>query len=144
MGLMARILNDPSQKCNPKFREVLPMVHHGGMPSQEIGALLATARRRSDLTQVQLADLTGIDRGQLANYESGKVDPGFTQVVKIARALDLDILGEAVPRDEPAWVEEFRERLAKIEASSIETRTALESAYLTALRESARRRSRAG
>lgn len=85
------------------------------MASREFGALLATVRHRAGLTQAQLAEIVGMDRAQLAGYESGAVDPGATQLLKIARALDLDVLGEAVPRDEPRWAAEFRERLDRIE-----------------------------
>lgn len=87
------------------------------MPSQEFGALLASVRRRSGLTQAQLARISGINISQLASYESGARDPGAMQLMKIARALDLDLFGEAVPREEPIWVEEFRSALARIEAA---------------------------
>lgn len=86
------------------------------MASREFGALLTKARRDARLTQTELAVRMGMDRGQLASYESGARDPGATQLLRIARALDRDVLGEAVPRDEPPWVEDIRERLERIEA----------------------------
>lgn len=53
---------------------------------------IAYARECKGLTLRQLEKLTGINNGQLSQMETGKiVEPSFRNVVKIARALNVNI-----------------------------------------------------
>ena len=46
------------------------------------------ARLDSDLSQQDLADLLGIDRARVSNYETGTISPSATRLAQIA-----DVLG---------------------------------------------------
>lgn len=45
-------------------------------------------RKNGNLTQEELAKMTGIDRRQLGRYESGQVC-GYDKIIKIAAALNV-------------------------------------------------------
>lgn len=52
---------------------------------------LAEARRRSGLTQDQLAAKAGIDQTTISSLETGrKSSPKFDTVVRLAKALDIE------------------------------------------------------
>lgn len=51
-------------------------------------ANLREARRRSGLTQEAVALTAGMDQGHYSNVETGKHDPGFRTLVRIAAALN--------------------------------------------------------
>ena len=51
-------------------------------------ANLREARRRSGLTQEAVALAAGMDQGHYSNVETGKHDPGFRTLVRIAAALN--------------------------------------------------------
>lgn len=52
---------------------------------------LHEARSRAGLTQVQLADAADLDQAYISKLELGKViDPSFTTVLRIAKALGID------------------------------------------------------
>jgi len=48
---------------------------------------LKTARLRADLTQPQLAALSGVDQGTISRLEAGLFEPQFQTLLKLARAL---------------------------------------------------------
>jgi transcriptional regulator with XRE-family HTH domain len=49
-------------------------------------------RFRRDITQAELASLTGIHRTYLSRAERGQVMPSIIALLQIARALDVDKL----------------------------------------------------
>jgi transcriptional regulator with XRE-family HTH domain len=49
------------------------------------------ARKRSKLTQVQLADIVGIAPSQISRFESGKRRPRLDEAIKIAEKLNLQL-----------------------------------------------------
>ena len=53
--------------------------------------MLQLARHSRDLTQKQLAEITGITQGYLSKFEMGVADVPESQVRKIARALDYPV-----------------------------------------------------
>lgn len=55
----------------------------------ELGNRIRDARLQADLTQEKLAELVGVDRTTVQNAESGKVDPKFSLLLRLARALRL-------------------------------------------------------
>ncbi|WP_327413706.1 helix-turn-helix transcriptional regulator [Streptomyces sp. NBC_01233] len=55
----------------------------------ELGNRIRDARLQADLTQEKLAELAGVDRTTVQNAESGKVDPKFSLLLRLARALRL-------------------------------------------------------
>jgi transcriptional regulator with XRE-family HTH domain len=58
--------------------------------AQQIGAALLRIRQRRGLQQYVLADLAGITKGMLSDFERGKRCPAFPTLVKILKALDCD------------------------------------------------------
>ncbi|WP_411102416.1 helix-turn-helix transcriptional regulator [Streptomyces sp. cmx-4-9] len=53
----------------------------------DLGNRIRDARLQADLTQEKLAELAGVDRTTIQNAEGGKVDPKFSLLLRIARAL---------------------------------------------------------
>lgn len=53
--------------------------------------LMKNKRKKLDLTQQQLADICGLSRVSISNYESGKAEPTIEKIELISKALDLDI-----------------------------------------------------
>lgn len=56
-----------------------------------IGRRVAELRAEKDMTQQQLADLTGISREHVARIEAGKYSVGLKHLAKIAAALGMTI-----------------------------------------------------
>ncbi len=63
----------------------------------KIGDKLKEARTRRLMTQVQLADKSGVNQVTIARIERNQVDPRFSTIRRLAKALDVDpteLLGE--------------------------------------------------
>lgn len=58
---------------------------------QNVGNEIKKARKSKNLSQFQLAELTGIDEKQIYRIESGFTSPKLENFVKIASVLDLNI-----------------------------------------------------
>lgn len=56
-----------------------------------IGEIIKAAREEKNLNQSQLAAKVGISQAMVNYLESGKRNPGFATIVKIARVLDLKL-----------------------------------------------------
>jgi transcriptional regulator with XRE-family HTH domain len=56
----------------------------------KIGDKLKEVRTRRLLTQVQLADKSGVNQVTIARIERNKVDPRFSTIRRLAEALDVD------------------------------------------------------
>ena len=57
---------------------------------------LRKARERSALSQREVQRKTGLRQGHISRIENGEVDPRFSNVVRMARAVGLEVL--FVPR----------------------------------------------
>lgn len=57
--------------------------------AKEIGQKLRTARRAKDLTQDQLAELSGMQKSYYARIERGEVNASIDKYVSILRVLGL-------------------------------------------------------
>ena len=63
-----------------------------------LGTDLITLRERRGLTQMQLAELSGVPQGQISRIEQAVgVNPTQKTLLKLAQALDADL--RIVPRD---------------------------------------------
>jgi transcriptional regulator with XRE-family HTH domain len=63
----------------------------------KIGDNLKEVRTRRLLTQVQLAEKSGVNQVTIARIERNQVDPRFSMMRRLAKALDVDpteLLGE--------------------------------------------------
>ena len=58
---------------------------------QDIGKILANARKEKGYSQEDLAELTGIDRVAIGYIEQGRRKPTMTTVYKIALALNVKL-----------------------------------------------------
>ena len=56
-----------------------------------ISCNLIRVRKKSGLTQEEIADMTGINRALYAKYETGKCCVGISNLVKIAYALNTTV-----------------------------------------------------
>ena len=65
--------------------------------------LIREARKRSRLTQAQLAELAGTTQSAIARLESGRTAPSFDDVIRILRVMGLDLDFMLVERDEQDW-----------------------------------------
>jgi transcriptional regulator with XRE-family HTH domain len=61
--------------------------------------VLREARLRSGLSQVALAERSGINRVQLNRYEAGAVAPSLDTLIELVRACGFDLPLELVPLD---------------------------------------------
>lgn len=67
--------------------------------------LIREARLRSGMTQTGLARLIGTTQSAVARLESGRTAPSFDDVIRILRAMDLDLDFALVPRDDQDWAQ---------------------------------------
>lgn len=81
-------------------RTAVPMTPDERSYFQRLGARVADARRRADLTQVQLANALGISQPQLAFYEVGRRRVPVSMLPALARVLATPI--EALIGDDGA------------------------------------------
>lgn len=54
------------------------------MKKEEMGVRLKRARKKAGLTQSQVAEITGIAQVQLSYFETGKREPGISQLETLA------------------------------------------------------------
>ncbi|WP_410593646.1 helix-turn-helix domain-containing protein [Amycolatopsis sp. lyj-23] len=68
-----------------------------------MGLRLRAARRRADLTQGELADLSGVDRGYISRAEHGATNVTVLTLWRLARALKIhaaDLLDDRPSSDD--------------------------------------------
>jgi transcriptional regulator with XRE-family HTH domain len=65
-----------------------PWIHRARI---ELGNRIRDARLQADLTQEKLAEIAGVDRRSVQNAEAGAVDPKFSLLLRLARALGLPL-----------------------------------------------------
>jgi transcriptional regulator with XRE-family HTH domain len=62
---------------------------------------VAAQRRARDLSQAELAELTGTTQSAIARLEAGGRPPRIDTLLRIAEALDCELIVELRPRTEP-------------------------------------------
>lgn len=72
------------------------MHHPKGFPSR-----LVRLRAEADMTQKELSRLSGVSVPQIARYETGASKPRMNALVKLARALKVDVSALEDADDEP-------------------------------------------
>ena len=60
---------------------------------EDLGALIRAARRRSELTQQEFADLCGVGRRFLSESEAGKPRLELGKVLQVLKAAGIDLYG---------------------------------------------------
>ena len=56
-------------------------------------------RKLKGLTQAEVAERAGISRTNISRFESGEYNPTLEMLVKLATAMDLDILVTLIPKN---------------------------------------------
>lgn len=56
-----------------------------------VGQRIAESRKEHAMTQQQLADAVGVSREHIARIEAGKYSVGLDILVKVAKALDMEL-----------------------------------------------------
>lgn len=59
--------------------------------AQSIGSLIRNARKQKNISQEQLALMTGIDRSYLGRIERGEVSVTVEKIAQIAHVLNVNI-----------------------------------------------------
>lgn len=88
----------------------------------EMGLKIRILREEKRLSQMMLSELAGITDRELSNIESGKVNPLFSTVCDIARALNTSLDYLASEEKEPGkeiLIHEIAERVGKMEIDDI-------------------------
>jgi transcriptional regulator with XRE-family HTH domain len=81
--------------------------------------LVAEARKRAGLTQLELAQRAGTTQSAIARLEVGRTRPTFETVLRLIRLCGLDLRVGIVERDESAW-EQAQELLQLTPAERLE------------------------
>ncbi|MDD4566022.1 MAG: helix-turn-helix transcriptional regulator [Eubacteriales bacterium] len=66
-------------------------------PEFQIIRALIEARKAKNLTQKQLAEITGIDQGDISKLENGNANPSLRTLQRLASGMDMTIKLEFVP-----------------------------------------------
>jgi predicted DNA-binding mobile mystery protein A len=82
---------------------------------QTIGDQIRTIREALGMTQVQLAERSGLAQSMIAGIETGeRSNPNFATVNKLAEALNCSFISQLSPnQDIPIFLEEQSDRLAR-------------------------------
>lgn len=85
----------------------------------EIRARIKQGLQMRNMKQAELADKTGIDKGQISSYLSGKYKPKQENLSLLAAALDVSeywLMGLDVPMERDGSEEAVREQRKRFEA----------------------------
>ena len=77
----------------------------------EFAKNLRKYRKRKNYTQVKLAKKLNYGSTAIANYESGRNEPSFDDLISIARILDVtpnDLIGFTAREDDAAFLSSFK------------------------------------
>jgi transcriptional regulator with XRE-family HTH domain len=64
--------------------------------SEDLGALVVARRKSLNITQEELASITGVDQANLSRIERGMVRAEIDTYIRLLSALGIDLLG--IPR----------------------------------------------
>ncbi len=64
----------------------------------DVGNQLRIRRKKLGISQRRLAGKTGIDRANIAKYEKGQENPTLDILLRLARAIDADLVVTFVPK----------------------------------------------
>jgi DNA-binding XRE family transcriptional regulator len=90
-----------SQEAIERIRERLAHADDGWFFAQ-IADQVAERRKELDFSQAELAELVGTTQSAIARLESGGRPPRIDTLLRIADALECDLLVDLKPRTNPA------------------------------------------
>lgn len=94
MSDLSAFLNE--QMKNPEFVQEYNAVQ----PEMDAIRSMIEARKSQNLTQKQLAELTGIDQGDISKLENGLRNPTIQMLKRIANSMDMTLKIEFVPKQQ--------------------------------------------
>lgn len=87
--------------------------------------LVREARKRTGLSQRELAEKAGTTQSAIARLETGRSTPSFDTVLRLVRLCGLDLDVMLVERDDSDWVQaQQRLSLSPVERVALGVRTA--------------------
>jgi ribosome-binding protein aMBF1 (putative translation factor) len=95
---MARARRDPVSRPIERIRKRLAGVDDGGWLFAQIAGQVAERRAERGLSQRELAELTGTTQSAIARLEAGGRPPRIDTLLRIANALDCDLVVDLQPR----------------------------------------------
>src|SRR3712207_6022190 len=98
---MAEVGGQPHKSPLDRLRERLAGVEEDGWFFARIAAQVVEQRRARGLSQHELAELCGTTQSAIARLESGGRPPRIDTLLRIAAALDCELVVELRPRTEP-------------------------------------------
>ena len=84
------------QLKNPDFRKEWDNLE----PEYNMIQALIDARKRSNLTQKQLAERTGINQADISKIETGNANPTLQVLKRLAEGMDMVLRLEFVPKQQ--------------------------------------------
>lgn len=71
-------------------------------PEYDVLKAILDARKKTNLTQQQLADKIGINRADISKLENGKTNPTIALLQRIAEGMDMTLKVEFIPKQQTA------------------------------------------
>lgn len=71
-------------------------------PEYEVVRAVLDARKKNNLTQQQLADITGINRADISKLENGSTNPTIALLQRLADGMDMTLKLEFIPKQQIA------------------------------------------
>ncbi len=81
--------------ANEKFREEFEAL----APEYEITKMLIESRKSRNLTQKQLAEMTGINQADISKIEHGTANPSVKTLMRLAAAMNMRLKIEFIPEN---------------------------------------------
>ena len=63
----------------------------------ELGKIIKSKRESKGLTQLELADMSGVDRNYIGMLERGERNPSYLSLLKIAKGLNIQVFNLIKP-----------------------------------------------
>lgn len=82
------------QLRDPEFRKEYEALQ----PERAVIRAIIEARRRSGLTQKELAERTGIAQGDISKLENGNANPSIRTLQRLASGMGMTLKVEFIPR----------------------------------------------
>jgi transcriptional regulator with XRE-family HTH domain len=96
-----------------------PIFDHYSTFQMELGECIKKMREAKGLSQKEVALACKIDTANYSRIESGKTDPAFSSVIKIAKAMDVELIdlfqADQVFKDINSFDKSIAEKLSFIE-----------------------------
>jgi ribosome-binding protein aMBF1 (putative translation factor) len=89
----------PMERLREKAIERIKGIGDGGWFFAQIAGQVAARRTARGLSQRELAELTGTTQSAIARLERGGRPPRIDTLLRIAEALDCELLVELVPHE---------------------------------------------